>query len=210
MSTAESPRHHSAREHIRETVVLVVLSVTAVLTAWCGFESAKWGGAMSTSFSAASSSRIQAARYDSAANSARQADLSIWTVYVQATAQDDTALKSYVEKRFTPAFAVAYRAWRAADEPTNGPFAMPEYVPPGSKEATAADARADRLFATALADNQRGDNYTALTVLLALVLFFAAVSSRLGRPRAQWVMIGVSLFFLITATVVAATLPVTI
>ena len=133
MSTAESPRHHSAREHIRETVVLVVLSVTAVLTAWCGFESAKWGGAMSTSFSAASSSRIQAARYDSAANSARQADLSIWTVYVQATAQDDTALKSYVEKRFTPAFAVAYRAWRAAGEPTNGSFAMPGVRPSGKQ-----------------------------------------------------------------------------
>ena len=30
--------------------------------------------------------------------------------------------------------------------------------------------------------NQRGDNYTILTVLFALVLFFAAASTRLGSP----------------------------
>jgi hypothetical protein len=88
--------------HVRETVVIVVLSVTAVLTAWCGFESSKWSGEMSIAFSQASSSRIEAARQDGVANAARQADLTIWGVYVQARAQGDTALATYVEKRFTP------------------------------------------------------------------------------------------------------------
>ena len=50
-STAEAPEI-SAEEapgkrppgHVRETVVIIVLSITAVLTAWCGFESSKWSG----------------------------------------------------------------------------------------------------------------------------------------------------------------------
>src|SRR5512133_1372718 len=42
--------------HVRETVVIIVLSVTAVLAAWCGFESSKWSGEMSIAFSQASSS----------------------------------------------------------------------------------------------------------------------------------------------------------
>jgi hypothetical protein len=97
--------------HVRETVVLIVLSITAVLTAWCGFESSQWGGEMSIAFSEASSARIEAARQAGAANAARQADLTIWGVYVQARAQGDTELARYVEQRFTDHFRVAYQAW---------------------------------------------------------------------------------------------------
>jgi len=194
--------------HVRETVVVVVLSVTAVLAAWCGFESSKWSGEMSTAFSQASSARIEAARQDGVANAARQADLTIWGVYVQARAQRNTALATYVERRFTDHFRVAYQAWLAQGEPTNGPFKMKEYVPPGTTEAAAADQRADARFADALKFNQRGDNYTILTVLFALVLFFAAASTRLGHTRAQWILLGAAIVFLLAATVILATFPI--
>ena len=194
--------------HLRETIVILVLSVTAVLTAWCGFESSKWSGEMSVAFSEASSSRIEAARQSGIANAGLQADLTIWGVYVQARAQGDTALATYVEKRFTDHFLVAFRAWIAQGEPTNGPFKMKEYVPPGTTEAAAADQRADRRFADALVYNERGDNYALLTVLFALVLFFAAASTRLVRPNAQRILLGVAIIFLIAATVILATFPI--
>ena len=185
-----------------------MLSVTAVLTAWCGFEASKWQGEMTIAFSQASSARIEAARQSGMANAARQADLTIWGVYVQARAQGDTALATYVEKRFTDHFQVAYKAWIAEGEPTSGPFRMMEYVPPGTTEAAAADQRADSRFADALANNQRADNYSILTVLFALVLFFAATSTRLGRPHAQWILAGVAITVFITATVILATFPI--
>ena len=47
--------------------------------------------------------------------------------------------------------------------------------------------RADSRFADALAVNQRADNHTILIMLIALVVFFAAASTRLGRPRVQWI-----------------------
>src|SRR5512133_1018207 len=194
--------------HVRETVVIIVLSITAVLTAWCGFESSQWSGEMSIAFNQASSARIEAARQAGVANAARQADLTIWGVYVQARAQDDTALARYVEQRFTDRFRVAYRAWIAQGEPTDGPFKMKEYIPPGTTEAAAADQRADSRFADALKFNQRGDNYTILTVLFALVLFFAAASTRLGRTRRQWILLGVAIAFLLVATVTLATFPI--
>jgi hypothetical protein len=214
-STAEAPES-SAEEtpekrppgHVRETVVIVVLSITAVLTAWCGFESSKWSGEMSIAFSQASSARIEAARQEGVANAARQADLSIWGVYVQARAQGDTALATYVERRFTPHFREAYRAWIAQREPTTGPFKMKEYVPPGTTEAAAADQRADSRFADALRNNQRADNYTILTVLFALVLFFTAASTRLGRPRAQWILLGAAITLLVAAIVILVTFPI--
>ena len=66
-------------ERVAEIVTVFVLSITAVLTAWCGFEASKWGGEMSIAFSQASSARIQAAVADGTARDARQYDLTLYT-----------------------------------------------------------------------------------------------------------------------------------
>jgi hypothetical protein len=208
-NTEEAPEKRPPG-HVRETVVLIVLSIMAVLTAWCGFQSSQWSGEMSIAFTEASNARIEAARQAGVANAARQADLTIWGVYLQARAQGNTGLARYAEQRFTDHFRVAYQAWIAQGEANDGPFKMKEYVPPGTTESAAADQRADSSFADALVFNQRGDDYTILTVLFALVLFFAAASTRLGGPRAQWIMLGAAIIFLITGTVILATFPIDI
>jgi hypothetical protein len=191
-----------------ETIALILLSVTAILTAWCGFEASKWGGEMSIAFSQASSARIEAARQQGIANNARQADLTVYAVYIQAQATNDRRLAAYVENRFSNEFKVAFDAWVAAGMPTKAPFAMPAYVPPGTKEADAADQRADSRFAEALLNNQRADDYTLLTVLAALVLFFAAVAGRLNNRRTQWAALAIAAVLVIIAAVTAATFPV--
>lgn len=177
-----------------ELLAVIVLSVTAVLTAWSGFESSKWGGEMSIAFSKASTARIEAARFDAQADAERGFDLNIFGVYVQAVAEEDERLQEFVQERFTDHFRVAFDAWMALDPLENpdappGPFAMPEYQPPGEALAAEADERADDLFAQALENNQRGDNYTLLTVLFALVLFLTAVSQRLRNRILTWVVL---------------------
>jgi len=198
------------RAGVRETLALILLAVTAILTAWCGFESSKWGGEMSIAFSRASSARIEAARQQGLANTSQQQDLMIYSVYVQAEAEGNIKLAEYVKARFTEPFKIAFEAWVAAGRPTNAPFAMPEYVPPGTIESAAADQRADQLFAQALANNQRGDNYTLLTVLAALVLFFAAISNRLSSPAKQWAALGLALVLFVVGAGIVATFPVII
>lgn len=169
---------------IGELLAVVVLSVTAVLTAWSGFESSKWGGEMSIAFSQASTARIEASRHAAQADAARGFDLNVFGIYLQAEAENDERLRDFVETRFTDHFKPAFDTWLASRPLKNpnappSPFALPEYQPPGEAEADEADDRADALFAQALENNQRGDNYTLLTVLFALVLFFTAVSQRL-------------------------------
>lgn len=191
----EDDANGDGRAGVRELVAVVVLSVTAVLTAWSGFEASKWGGEMSIAFSQASGARIEASRFSAEADAARGFDLDIFSVYVQAVAEGDDTLADFVETRFTDHFAVAFDAWTAMRPLENpdapkGPFALPEYEPPGAAEAEASDARADALFAKALENNQRGDDYTLLTVLFALVLFFTAVSQRLRSATLTWVVLG--------------------
>ena len=56
----EHPRHPPV--DWLELVAVLLLSITAIMTAWAGFQSSKWGGAMSISFAQASTARIEAAR----------------------------------------------------------------------------------------------------------------------------------------------------
>ena len=57
--SGDSPATRPRRDWL-DIMAVFVLSITAVLTAWCGFEASKWGGEMSIAFSQASSARVQA------------------------------------------------------------------------------------------------------------------------------------------------------
>lgn len=193
---------------ILDVLAVLMLSIVAVLTAWCGFQSSKWGGEMSIAFSQASSARVQAVAAEGEARDARQYDLTIWSQWVLADERADTTLQDYIEARFTPEFAAAFDAWDAAGRTAQGPFAMSEYVPPGTAEAVELNDRADARFAAALENNQRGDNYTILTVLFALVLFFVAMSQ---REIALWVrrtLLGMAIVLAVAGLVILLTYPI--
>ncbi len=195
-------------DRIHEVLAVVVLSVTAILTAWCGFEASKWGGQMSIDFSRASSARIQSTDFASEARDAQAVDLTIYELWLQARATEDTAFADYVEARFTPEFAIAFADWQQSGEALRSPFAEPTYVPIGRVESTEAAARADELFESALASNQRGDNYTLLTVLFALVLFFVAISERTRTRWSRWFLLGLGIAVAVGGVTLLATFPI--
>jgi hypothetical protein len=184
------------REYL-ELLVVVVLSITTILTAWTAFQSSKWGGAMSISFSQASTARIESVKLTGTADQRTAIHVGLWTTWLSQYKVDEQAA-AFLEQRFPEPLATANADWlatrplRNADAPPS-PFAMPSYVIPEREAAAAADVRADAKFAEALAENQRGDNYTLLTVLFAAVLFFAAISNRLRTVRLQAVMLGASI-----------------
>lgn len=194
----------------REVVAVVVLSITAILTAWCGFESSKWSGEMSIQFSQASSARIRSIDLASEARDAGAVDIAIYIQWLEARASGDQAFADYIEARFTPEFAVAFDDWRAGGETLPSPFAEPSYVPRGAEDAEAAADEADEKFQAALASNQRGDNYALLTVLFALVLFFTAVSERARSVWAGWFLLGAALVIAVVGVVILATFPILI
>jgi hypothetical protein len=191
---AAEVRAADRRSSLVEHIAVALLAITAVLTAWSGFEASKWSGEMSISFSRASTQRIEASREATTAEAARAVDLQVFGIWLEATSEGNRELAEFSRERFTDHFAVAFEDWLATrplknpDAPRS-PFAMDSYVPPGRVEAAEADARADDYFADALADNQRGDNYTLLTVLFALVLFFGALSNRFGSHRKSWTIL---------------------
>ncbi|WP_353827095.1 hypothetical protein [Agromyces sp. SYSU T0242] len=209
MTEKEAPPPDRGKR-VTEIIGVFLLSVVAVLTAWCGFQASKWGGEMSIAFSQASSARIQAADAEGAARSARTFDLTIYAAYVEAVGGGNDELADYIRDRFTPAFRVAYEAWVADGQAELGPFTRDEYVPEGTAEAEELTARADAKFAEALENNQRGDNYSLLTVLFALVLFLTAMSQREIASWVARVLLGMAFVITIVGVVIMATFPIRI
>ncbi|WP_239526260.1 hypothetical protein [Microbacterium sp. B35-30] len=175
-STAPARGAHPSEAH--ELVAVILLSLVAMLTAWCGFQASKWGGDSSVAFSEASASRIEASGFESEARDARGLDLAVYAQWVEAEVNSNETLADYIEARFTPEFAAAFSAWEADGRLENGPFTREEYIPAGTEESAAALADAEASFQRALDFNEKGDNYSLITVLFALVLFLAAIAQR--------------------------------
>ncbi len=215
--TAAERSDRSVARH--EHIVVILLSITTILTAWSAFEASKWGGAMSIAFSEASAARIEAARLDGDANQLTAVQVQVWTQWLNAyaagqlpTQPEQKILAKVIKARFPEPLATAQRDWWATDPSNIGknattPFDMPSYQIKERAQAQEADAHATERFEDALANNQRGDNYTLLTVLFASVLFFTAMSGRLNRPRSQWTVLSIGLVLAIVGVVLLASFP---
>jgi hypothetical protein len=206
VATAKPTRQRRALD----ATAVFLLAAVAVLTAWCGFQSSKWGGEMSIAFSQASGARVTATDWASQARDAQSNDLAIWAQWVLAIDQGDVELAQFIEERFSPEFATAFDAWTADGRVERGPFMRDEYVPPGTEEAVEFNAVADERFDTALVNNQRGDNYSLLTVLFALVLFLTAVSQRDMQPWVRRVLLVTAGVFAVGGLVLMLTFPIKI
>lgn len=203
---APVPRKHASEAH--ELIAVLLLSLVAVLTAWCGFQASQWGGDSSVAFSEASDERIDAASLESEARDARALDLAVYAQWVIAEAQDDQDLAAYIEARFSPEFAKAFAAWDADGRVEKGPFVRDEYVPPGSKKAVAALAKADADFQRGQDFNDRGDSYSLMTVLFALVLFLSAIAQRGISLLASRIVLGLAGALALVGVITLLTFPI--
>ena len=95
------------------------------------------------------------------------------------------------ERRFRPAFKVAFDAWQATNPEHNmnapaGPTFMPEYRQPLKTRANRLDTRADQAFAGGQHSGGVADRYVRITVLLAAVLFLVGIGTTFkGRSSAS-------------------------
>jgi hypothetical protein len=175
----------------------VLLAVVAVLAAWSGYASAKWGTDSSLDLARASATRTEANRADLDALSQKNFDASTFNAWFTAyTLNNQTAMRLAV-RRFSPAFLVAFDSWLATDPATNpnapkGPTYMPDYVQPGLAQSHRLDAQADANYTLGEVAASNSDNYVRTTIFLASVLFLVGISShfRVRGARIALVIVG--------------------
>lgn len=204
----------SRREKRTEVVATLLIGLTALATAWSGYQASLWDGIQSSNYTQASAARTESAEKHTEANQLRLADLSVFENYIDADLDGDTELADFYRSRFSDPLEEGYEAWTALDPLTNpdappSPLVMPEYRIPEDEESSELLARADTRFADGEEANDYSDAYTATTLMFAAALFFAAVSERFEYRRARLSLLAFGAIGLVGGIALALTQPVT-
>lgn len=202
----------SRAEKLIEIVAVLLLGLTTVGTAWCGYQATVWSGASSEYARIASDEQVEAARLFGLATQTIAYDSVITAQYAAAVAGGDTELElfyrsSLVRKDFRPTLDTWVADIRAGRQPT--PLADDQgYLDAqltGYRDASAAAQENNRLGAEA------GGNaaaYVSVTILLAAALFFSGVISTFRYRSARALLLAAALATLAVAGARLAGLPV--
>lgn len=220
-------RLRSARR--TDLIFTLIMSVAAVGTAWAGFQSAAWNNLQTHTYAEASQLQLEAGRKASEANSLRAIDVvsfAEWISAVNAEAIAGTAARpedgwrpvpgaaaTFVYERFRYEFRSAFDAWLALEPLTSSnapptPFTMAEYRLASQEEADSLAVEAEHHEADAQEAGAVAGNYVLSGVLLALVIFFAALGNKMDAGASRDIMLGLSGVTLLASIVVLATYPV--
>src|SRR4029079_1269768 len=120
------------RERILELITVVILSLTTLLTAWSGYQAAKWSGEQSQRFSDAGAMRGRAQRQLTLAGQQRIDDLLYFDGWLDARERGDAEFEELYRNRFRDEFVPAFRAWLAQKpfehpKAALGPLYLPQY-----------------------------------------------------------------------------------
>jgi hypothetical protein len=184
----DAARKESRFDRTVDIASVILISLATVLTAWCGYEAARWTALQTRSYNDASALRMQSAVSEGRSNTLQTIDVATFLEFVRAVATHSTLEQEFIYKRFRPEMRRAVDAWIATKPLTNAsapssPFAMPQYQLKTTQEAARLNALSSERFVEATQSNERGDQYVRLTVIFAAVSFLAGISTRFVFPN---------------------------
>jgi hypothetical protein len=176
----EERRRHSVSIEIGEALLLAFV---ALLTAWSGYQAARWDGRSATYTAQANTQRVQATQAATLGGQHLNYDATTFNTWLEANLAGNTTYANYLVRRFSPEYRVAFDAWLKTDPLHNpkappGPRYMPQYHNPLLDQANRLNAQATATFGHATSARDVAEEYVRATVLLALVLFLVALSQR--------------------------------
>jgi hypothetical protein len=210
-SRADAVAERFGRSDWIELAATFLLAFATIASAWSAYQATRWNGVQANAYSAAGATRVESVRASSTALAQTQVDVAVFTSWLAATANEQPVLQAFYEERFREEFKPAFEAWRgsvpAGEVPAGSPFSRPEYVLAAQVEADELEAQAEAYSAEARQANQTGDNFILVAVLMASVLFFAGVGTKLRGQVARRAMITMAAVVFTIGVVVIVSLP---
>jgi len=183
-----------------ELAAAVILALATIVAAWSAYQATRWGGEQAKASRSALTAKTDAAQQTTIFGAQAQIDVQLWTLWLQQEADQNEPGAAFVEERFRDDFKPAFTSWRAlapeGEPPPGTPFELAEYAPAAREEAERLNAEADVFADTSAKANQTGDNFVLVAVIMASVLFFAGVGTKLkGRAvRLMMLLFAMALF----------------
>jgi hypothetical protein len=210
----EGGDEHGPRRHDRvlSIVEAILLAVVALLAAYTGFASAKWATKSSLDLAGASAARTEANRASLNALDTRNFDSTTFNAWFSAYLAGNSNAETVAERRFRPAFRVAFDAWMATDPFTNasappGPTYMPQYRQPQLALSATLDKKATDAYQLGTQAGANSDNYVRDTIYLATILFLIGISGHFRYFRIRLALVSLGGLMLVLAIVQIITSP---
>jgi hypothetical protein len=201
-----------------QLVVVILLGIVSVVTAYASFQAALYGGQQASAYSKGGAAQTEAESLYLEGNQQYVQDSQtiqqLAVLQVAADAGDPVAQAQWEELNFVGVsddLAAAIDAAAALDESEpefwHDPQADEDYQAALFGEYGELDAKAEALLDEGDEANLLGDKLTLNTVLMAISLFLLGISAVLSNRRAQWILIGVGSGIFVVALVLTLGVP---
>jgi hypothetical protein len=207
-----SDEQTSGGSRFLEIIAVLLLGITTVGTAWCGYQSSQWNGEQGDLARQGSDERVEASRLFGLATQRIAYDAGLIGQYAQAVQSGNTALAQFYRTNLVrPDFLPVLDQWetqlRAGQTPTN------LFEDPAYRDAQFGDYQkaVDQAEVLSQASQQAGANanaYVITTILLAVALFFAGVTSSFQYTPARAFLLILALGTVAVAATRLADLPI--
>ena len=175
-------------DRIVDVASVALISIAAVASAFCSYQSGRWGGRQAELYSLSNASRIQAAGESARSLALTAIDVNVFLNYVAAREAGDAGRARFILFRVRPEMRPALTAWLATKPFENpkapaSPFVMKEYALHTAGAERTSETTAQTTFSAALEANKHSDEFLLLTVVFAGVSFLGGMSTKMTYPR---------------------------
>jgi len=173
-----------------ETAGAVLMALSSLGTAWCSYEVSRWGGLSGEKGGAAAALERKANLRRIEGFQVQSVQVQVFLEYVAAHLGGNAVLGRWYVERFPPEIKSAFDAWMA-QKPFENPSAPLHPFVPGlyemrhTKEIDESLKESARLAEEARKNGAVATYYLNTTIVLATVLFFVGITSRLTQPRVR-------------------------
>lgn len=202
----------SLGERVIEVLAVLLLGIATVGTAWCGYQSSQWNGQQTDYARESSDQRVEASRLFGLATQKIAYDANIVSQYAQAVQSGNDALAQFYRKNLVrPPFLPLLDQWQAEIQAGGSPtslFEDPDYLNTQFADYQKAVAQSEAYTALSQEASETSDSYVITTIMLAIALFFAGVTSSFRYQPAKVFLIILCLGTVAYAAVRLADLPI--
>lgn len=199
-------------QRIVEIVILLLIAVATVSSAWCVYEAYAWGNVQMENVGAISLLQAQSIRITDDDNTLRTIDVTLFLDWIQAMSEGQTVREKFLEDRFRDEFRPAFNEWmgtvKPGEVPPGTPFSLQSYSLETTRQLEQIQLNMSRRLDNVRQANQNSDSYVLTTVFGTLVLFFAGFAGKWKWPVITFVFIGIAIIFLLIVLQRVFTLPV--
>jgi len=200
------------RDRILEIIAVLILGITTLGTAWCGFEASQWNGRNADLAREASDQHVEAARLFGVATQKIGYDATMVAQYAMAKSEGkENLLEFYRTTLIRPDFLPILDQWEAEIAAGQTPTPLlddADYLTAQLADYQQVVATGEQLTSDSQEAGDIASKYVGMTILLAAALFFAGVTSSFKYRPAKVLLIAAALVTMAYAASRLSTLPV--